>query len=175
MILLILADLDNAIAKDGKQITFIPEDLARFKARTTGQVILMGRKTLENAGKLPHRITGVMTRKNLPDEEDVFYFSSEEELDEKLEAYARGRNAKAVIILPPTPEIVDDDLFVGMNMIVSLQEKMKELNQKAQGLHLDSVIPKDPALYIDGIHLMPEGHEMIARAVYDYGKANAIF
>lgn len=94
---------------------------------------------------------------------------------EKLEAYARGRNAKAVIILPPTPEIVDDDLFVGMNMIVSLQEKMKELNQKAQGLHLDSVIPKDPALYIDGIHLMPEGHEMIARAVYDYGKANAVF
>ena len=67
MILLILADLDNAIAKDGKQITFIPEDLARFKARTTGQVILMGRKTLENAGKLPHRITGVMTRKNLPE------------------------------------------------------------------------------------------------------------
>lgn len=87
MILLILADLDNAIAKDGKQITFIPEDLARFRARTTGQVILMGRKTLENAGKLSHRITGVMTRKNLPDEEDLFYFSSEEELDEKLKAY----------------------------------------------------------------------------------------
>lgn len=87
MILLILADLDNAIAKDGKQITFIPEDLARFKARTTGQVILMGRKTLDDAGKLPNRITGVMTRQNLPDEEGLFYFSSEEELDEKLKAY----------------------------------------------------------------------------------------
>lgn len=87
MILLILADLDNAIAKDGKQITFIPEDLARFKARTTGQVILMGRKTLDDAGKLPNRITGVMTRQNLPDEEGLFYFSSEEELDEKLRAY----------------------------------------------------------------------------------------
>ena len=87
MILLILADLDNAIAKDGKQITFIPEDLARFKARTTGEVILMGRKTFEDTGKLPHRITGVMTRKNLPDEESLFYFSSEDALDEKLEAY----------------------------------------------------------------------------------------
>lgn len=87
MILLILADLDNAIAKDGKQITFIPEDLARFKARTTDQVILMGRKTLDDAGKLPNRITGVMTRQNLPDEEGLFYFSSEEELDEKLKAY----------------------------------------------------------------------------------------
>lgn len=86
MILLILADLDNAIAKDGKQITFIPEDLARFKARTTGEVILMGRKTFEDTGKLPHRITGVMTRKDLPDEEDLFYFSSEDALDEKLEA-----------------------------------------------------------------------------------------
>ena len=87
MILLILADLDHAIAKDGKQITFIPEDLARFKARTTGQVILMGRKTLDDAGKLPNRITGVMTRQNLPDEDELFYFSSEEELDEKLKAY----------------------------------------------------------------------------------------
>ena len=87
MILLVLADLDNVIAKDGKQITFIPEDLARFKARTTGQVILMGRKTLDDAGKLPKRTTGVMTRQHLPDEEDLFYFSSEEELDEKLRAY----------------------------------------------------------------------------------------
>lgn len=87
MILLILADLDDAIAKDGKQITFIPEDLARFKARTTGQVILMGRKTLDDAGKLPNRTTGVMTRQNLPDEEGLFYFSSEEELNEKLKAY----------------------------------------------------------------------------------------
>lgn len=87
MILLVLADLDNAIAKDGKQITFIPEDLARFKARTTGQVILMGRKTLDDAGKLPNRITGVMTRQNLPDEDELFYFSSEEELDEELKAY----------------------------------------------------------------------------------------
>lgn len=87
MILLILADLDDAIAKDGKQITFIPEDLARFKARTTGQVILMGRKTLDDAGKLPNRTTGVMTRQNLPDEGELFYFSSEEELDEKLRAY----------------------------------------------------------------------------------------
>lgn len=88
MILLILADLDNAIAKDGKQITFIPEDLARFKARTTGEVILMGRKTFEDTGTLPRRITGVMTRKDLADEESFFYFSSEEELDEKLKAYS---------------------------------------------------------------------------------------
>lgn len=95
MILLILADLDNAIAKDGKQITFIPEDLARFKARTTGEVILMGRKTLENAGKLPHRITGVMTRKNLPDEEDLFYFSSEKELEEKLKAYGDKKSTSS--------------------------------------------------------------------------------
>ena len=94
---------------------------------------------------------------------------------ESLEAYARKRGARAVIIVPPTPEIVDDELFVGMSMIVSLQEKMKELNERAHGILLDSVIPNDPALYIDGIHLMPEGHEMIARAVHDYGKANAIF
>ena len=94
---------------------------------------------------------------------------------ETLEAYANERGARAVIIVPPIPEIVEDDLFVGMSMIVSLQEKLKELNQKARGLHLESVIPNDPALYIDGIHLMPEGHAMIAHAVYNYGKANGFF
>ncbi len=87
MILLLLADLDDAIAKDGKQIAFIPEDLARFKARTVGEVILMGRKTYEDTGKLPCRTIGVMTRKDLPDEENLFYFSSEKTLNKKLKTY----------------------------------------------------------------------------------------
>lgn len=41
MILLLLVDLDNAIAKDGEQILFIPEDLKRFKERTQGHVLVM--------------------------------------------------------------------------------------------------------------------------------------
>lgn len=94
---------------------------------------------------------------------------------ESLKTYANKAGARCMIILPPTPVIVDEDLFVGLNMIRSLQEKLKELDEKAEGLHLDKVIPKDPALYIDGIHLTPEGHGLIARAVYEYGVEKDIF
>lgn len=94
---------------------------------------------------------------------------------ESLKAYANKAGARCLIILPPTPVIVEEDLFVGLNMIRSLQEKLKELDEKAEGLHLDKVIPKDPALYIDGIHLTPEGHGLIARAVYEYGVEKDIF
>lgn len=94
---------------------------------------------------------------------------------ESLRAYANNAGARCMIILPPTPVIVEEDLFVGLNMIRSLQEKLKELDEKAEGLHLDRVIPKDPALYIDGIHLTAEGHELIARAVYEYGVGKDIF
>ena len=132
MILLILADLDDAIAKDGKQITFIPEDLARFKARTTGQVILMGRKTLDDAGKLPNRITGVMTRQNLPDEEALFYFSSEEELDEKLKAY----EGKEIYLVG------------GAGIIKNLFHRVKEAYITRVNLHSDGDV-KIPSLKED--------------------------
>ena len=94
---------------------------------------------------------------------------------EHLKTHAKQAGARCMIILPPTPVIVEEDLFVGLNMIRSLQEKLKELNEKAEGLHLDEVIPKDPGLYIDGIHLTPEGHGLIARAVYEYGVEKDIF
>ena len=94
---------------------------------------------------------------------------------ESLKAYANKAGARCMIILPPTPVIVEEDLFVGLNMIRSLQEKLKELDEKAKGLHLEKVIPKDPALYIDGIHLTAEGHGLIARAVYEYGVEKDIF
>lgn len=132
MILLILADLDDAIAKDGKQITFIPEDLARFKARTTGQVILMGRKTLDDAGKLPNRTTGVMTRQNLPDEEGLFYFSSEEALDEKLKAY----EGKEIYLVG------------GAGIIKSLFHRVKEAYITRVNLHSDGDV-KIPSLKED--------------------------
>lgn len=47
MNLIAMVDLEWGIGKDGKQPIFIKEDLARFKARTTGKTVIMGRKTLE--------------------------------------------------------------------------------------------------------------------------------
>ena len=87
MILLLLVDLDNAIAKDGEQILFIPEDLKRFKERTEGHILVMGRKTFEATGALPRRETFVMTRQEKEPEDHVHYFKDEEELDRLIEKF----------------------------------------------------------------------------------------
>lgn len=87
MILLLLADLDNAIAKDGEQIVMIAEDLKRFKARTLGHILVMGRKTFEATGELPDREIFVMTRRKTEDRRRVHFFKTEAELDALIEQF----------------------------------------------------------------------------------------
>lgn len=88
MKLLILVDNKNAIAKDGKQIMFVDNDLEMFKNYTTNNIIVMGRKTLDDIGRqLPNRISVVFTRSKREDKEDLFYIDSVEKLDKIIEAY----------------------------------------------------------------------------------------
>ena len=88
MKLLILVDNKNAIAKDGKQIMFVDNDLEMFKNYTTNNIIVMGRKTLDDIGiQLPNRISVVFTRSKRADKEDLFYIDSVEKLDKIIEAY----------------------------------------------------------------------------------------
>lgn len=47
---------NNVIGKDNQLIWHLPEDLKRFKKLTTGNTIIMGRKTFESLGRvLPNR------------------------------------------------------------------------------------------------------------------------
>ncbi|MCD1147378.1 dihydrofolate reductase [Peptoniphilus sp. KCTC 25270] len=85
MIVLLLVDQANAIAKEGKQILFIPEDLDHFRKMTTGQIVIMGRKTFENTGKLPNRTNIVLTSNPLDEEEDLYFVKTLEELFSLLE------------------------------------------------------------------------------------------
>lgn len=88
MKLLILVDNKNAIAKDGKQIMFVDDDLEMFKNYTTNNIIVMGRKTLDDIGRqLPNRISVVFTRSEKEDKEGLFYIDSVEKLDKIIEAY----------------------------------------------------------------------------------------
>lgn len=88
MKLLILVDNKNAIAKDGKQIMFVDDDLEMFKNYTTNNIIVMGRLTFEDIGRqLPNRISVVFTRSKREDKEDLFYINSVEKLDEIIEKY----------------------------------------------------------------------------------------
>lgn len=46
MNVIVAVDRNWAIGKDGDQLIYIPEDLKRFKALTTGHPVVLGRKTL---------------------------------------------------------------------------------------------------------------------------------
>jgi dihydrofolate reductase len=58
----------NRVIGAGNQLPWhLPEDFQWFKKMTTGQVIVMGRKTFESIGKpLPNRATIVLTRSPKP-------------------------------------------------------------------------------------------------------------
>ncbi len=61
--ILVACDENGVIGKDNQLIWHLPADLKRFKALTTGHVILMGRKTFESIGRpLPNRTTIVISR-----------------------------------------------------------------------------------------------------------------
>ena len=54
---------NNIIGKNNGMLWFLPEDLKRFKEKTDGHVIIMGRKTFESLGKiLPNRKHIVFTQ-----------------------------------------------------------------------------------------------------------------
>jgi dihydrofolate reductase len=55
--------LNRVIGRDGRIPWHLPEDFKWFKTLTTGQVIVMGRKTFESIGRpLPNRTTIVLSR-----------------------------------------------------------------------------------------------------------------
>ncbi len=64
---------NGVIGADGDIPWRIPEDWQRFKRLTTGQVLIMGRKTWASIGRpLPGRTTYVVTRDKMWRGEDVF-------------------------------------------------------------------------------------------------------
>lgn len=108
-------------------------------------------------------------------------FLGEGTVNEVLAAYdafhamCAEEGATCMILLPPMPEIVCDELFVGMASIESLKGKLRELYERAEGYPLDAVIDHGENLYLDGIHLIAKGHERVADAVYRWGMRDHCF
>lgn len=64
---IVAMSLNRAIGKDNRLPWHLPEDLRWFKKLTTGNVIIMGRKTWDSIGKpLPNRESIVVTRSEIP-------------------------------------------------------------------------------------------------------------
>lgn len=83
-------DNNNAIGYKGDLLVRIPQDLKRFKELTTGNIVIMGRKTYESIGRpLPNRQNIIISSRNisLPDNNNTYIVGSLQEaytLAEKL-------------------------------------------------------------------------------------------
>ncbi len=62
--IIVAIDNDNAIGADNKLLYWLPNDLKRFKELTTGNTIIMGRKTFDSLpkGALPGRRNIVISK-----------------------------------------------------------------------------------------------------------------
>lgn len=74
----ILAVSENGVlGKDNQLLWNFPEDLAYFKKRTTGKIMIMGRKTFDSLGKpLPKRFHIVVTRNTKDSSNDLVKYVS---------------------------------------------------------------------------------------------------
>ena len=87
----LIACIDSkwGIGKDNDLLIKIPEDLAFFKEKTTGKVIVMGRKTLQSfpKGPLKNRINVILTS-NIPEPIiDELYVTSVKDCIDLLSKY----------------------------------------------------------------------------------------
>jgi len=88
--ILVAFDENRVIGKNNALIWHLPADLKRFKALTTGHVIIMGRKTFESIGRpLPNRTTVVISRQQDLKIEGVILAHSVEEAILKAKSISR--------------------------------------------------------------------------------------
>ena len=95
MTIILVADNNWAIGKNGNLLARLPEDMKRFREITTGHTVVMGRKTYESFPKrpLPDRVNCVISRTQKEIEGAEVFGSVEEFL-----RYAKGVNDEIFVI-----------------------------------------------------------------------------
>lgn len=135
---------NNVIGKNNELIWHLPEDLKRFKALTTGKVIIMGRKTFESLGRvLPNRKHVILTR-NLDfavDNENVKVVHELNEIqkyiDSKDECFVIGGGLVYNMLMPYTDKIyatVINQDFDGDTYFPVINEKEWKIEKTEKGL-----------------------------------------
>ncbi len=94
-------DRNFSIGVKGDMLFYISEDLKKFKERTTGNILVMGRKTLDSLpdGKpLPNRDSIVVSRsvKEIP---EAYVVSSIEEIEPMVERIQRSSKEEKKVYL----------------------------------------------------------------------------
>lgn len=89
MNLIVAVDKRYGIGKDGKLLTHITDDLKRFKRITDGNILVMGRKTIESlpGGRLlPNRETWILSRNESYTKEGAKVFASISDMQAYIKA-----------------------------------------------------------------------------------------
>lgn len=108
MVLIAAVDKNWGIGKDNKLLKRIPEDLKRFSELTKGNIIIVGRRTLESfkdKKPLPDRVNVVMTRDPNYDCEGAIIVHNLEELSDHIDCsaatvYVAGGESIYKLLLP---------------------------------------------------------------------------
>lgn len=97
---------NREIGKDNQLLWHIPDDLKRFKKLTSGQTVIMGRKTFESIGKpLPNRRNVILSRNTTQIDDCLVYNNIEDVLELFPEAWVIGGSEIYKILLNHIDEI----------------------------------------------------------------------
>lgn len=94
MDLIVAVDANWGIGKDGDLLQRISKDMKFFREMTTGNVLVMGRKTLEsfpNQKPLPNRVNVVLTKNRAYQAEGVVFCHDIADLPQVLQPYAEKK------------------------------------------------------------------------------------
>lgn len=101
MKMIVVVDEAWGIGKDNDLLNKIPEDLARFKKMTEGNIVIMGRKTLESlpGGKpLPNRVNIILTRDPNYKVDGAIVLNDTENINLYINAMKAKENKEAFVI-----------------------------------------------------------------------------
>ncbi len=87
---------NRVIGKDNRLLWNIPEDMAHFKALTSGHTVIMGRKTWES---LPPRFRPLPGRRNIVISRQAHYAAPGAELADSLENALKLASTAAIVFV----------------------------------------------------------------------------
>ena len=124
---------NRVIGKDNKLLWNIPEDMAHFKALTSGHTVIMGRKTWES---LPPRFRPLPGRRNIVISRQANYAAPGAEVADSLEnalklATTLGPAADSMVVA--TVFIIGGEQIYRQAMAVADRLEITEVDQEPEG------------------------------------------
>lgn len=141
---------NRVIGKDNTLIWNIPADMAHFKALTSGQTVIMGRKTWES---LPPRFRPLPGRRNIVISRQPAYAAPGAELADSLEA------ALALAASAETAFVIGGEQIYRQAMAFADRLEITEVDLEPEG---DAWFPEIPAAIWDKVAATPgEGYAFV--------------